>query len=1079
MARDGGERTTGDPRPATRWTARTAIALACLAGAPEVRPAGDPARGAPAPETDPASRGDALHDRADQAYNAAMEATRWLAKYAGDLGDQGSVRRSSKLYWSLLVARLDATSFPVAGVDLQYAPSAPEQGGPSSDDLTELARFFGEASRAFFRREDREPRDVLLLYEALAFAHRMLGDRWQAEADRCYREAIAAIDGDGAKDDSSAQAQLVALRFKLREFDAALRTYERGFVPARAKGTYPPREEISLLRIVRDAARFRGDRDRIARLDDDIRARGAKAEEVARPMAEYGDPFLPGSAPELVRTATVLRAVRATHRLDARDAALAEFLAGAALLAAGDPGRAVAPLAAAAASPDPWTAAAATFRLGLARERIGELERAAGDFAAAAEAGGRLPGMSRFRSRAALNRASVLAAIGRRIEAEDTLLALVQTGGLEPVDIARARILLGNISFARAEGDPALLEEARATYLRAEKDIARKEGPDAAELRWLISINRANVVRAEALETPSPMTRARGLERALALVRDVPSGAHAAGRHALAALAAGNAAEIYLELGDLAKAEAQARWALDAARAVASFDTEWRAHDILGRIEAVRGDRDRARAAFAESARIVEFWRTKVTSPEDRASFLEDRAAVFRHAVGAMVSFGDVQGAFAYSERGRARSLLEAMGARELAFSLDADRVAFAEIQRAASRVDAARRGQKDLWGVGDRKAFDALLAELDGLRQEMAKRTDIAPETRYLASGEPSDLSEIQACLDPEETLVSYYETGEGLAAIVVAKGAAKAVRLEASIAGIRAQIRSFLAGGCRDRGLAESLHRALVAPILSDIPGTRVIIVPYGQLFRLPFEALSDGKAYLIERWEMTYLPSATILRFLTRRPKVEKRDLVAFLAPDTDYDGDGKPDKEDLPFAGKELDGVEGRFPERTFLRGREATEDACFALAPGRGILHFSCHGEFFEHDPMSSALYLAKGAKGDGRLCAHEVFGLDLRGMDLVTMAACESSVSKVTSGQDQAGIASVFLLAGARSLVASLWKVEDRGTSALMHGFYEKLMGSGSDSKGAALRAAKLELLRSGSSSDPWQWAPFILLGAR
>ncbi|MBN1422722.1 MAG: CHAT domain-containing protein [Planctomycetes bacterium] len=1078
MVRGAGERTAGAPRGVHRRIARTILVLAFLAGAPDVRP-GEPAPAPSVQDADPASRGDVLHDKADQAYGAAMDGLRWLAKYAGDLADPESVRRSSKLYWSLLIARLDASSFPVAGMDLRYAPAAPEDGGPTADDLTELARFFTEASRAFFRSEDREPRDVVLLYEALAFAYRALGDRWQADADRAYREAIAAIESGDAKDDPAAQARLVTLRFNLREFDAAVRTFEEGFLPARRKGTFPAQDEVVLLRVVRDAARFRGDRDRIARLDEDIQTRGAKAGDVARPMAEYGDPFLPGSAPDLERMATILQGVRASYRLDARDATLADYLGGAALLAAGAPGRAIASLRVAAGSPDPWTSAAASFRLGLARERIGEFEPAASDFAAASEAGARLAGMSRFRARASINRASVLCAIGKRLQAEDALLALVQTGGLEPIDVARARILLGNISFARAKDDPALLEEARATYLRAEKDIARKDGPDAAELRWLISIDRANVARAEALGTLSPAARQLGLERALALVRDVPSGAHAAGRHALAALAAGNAAELYLEIGDLEKAEAQARWALDAARTVASFDTEWRAHDILGRLAAARGDQEGARAAFAESARIVELFRSKVSTPEDRASFLEDRAEVFRHAVGAMLAFGDVEAAFAYAERGRARSLLEAMGARQLAFAVEADRKAFAEIQRAASRVEGARRGQGEVLGVGDRKAFDALLAELEGLRAEVAKRTDLAPETRYLASGRPAGLKEVQACLAQDEALVSYYETGDGLAAIVATPAAAKTVRLEASIEGIRAQIRSFVAGGCRDKGLAESLHRALVAPILPEIVGPRVTIVPYGQLFRLPFEALWDGKSYLIERWEVTYLPSATILRFLSRRPEVEKRSLAAFLDPDTDYDADGRPDKEDLPFAGKELDGVEDRFPERTFLRGRDATEDACFALAPGRGILHFSCHGEFLEHDPLASALFLAKGTTGDGRLRAYEVFGLDLRDTDLVTMAACETSVAKVTSGQDQTGIAGVFLLAGARSLVASLWKVEDRATSDLMHRFYEILMEPEHGSKGAALRAAKLELLRSESTSDPWKWAPFILLGAR
>jgi CHAT domain-containing protein len=163
----------------------------------------------------------------------------------------------------------------------------------------------------------------------------------------------------------------------------------------------------------------------------------------------------------------------------------------------------------------------------------------------------------------------------------------------------------------------------------------------------------------------------------------------------------------------------------------------------------------------------------------------------------------------------------------------------------------------------------------------------------------------------------------------------------------------------------------------------------------------------------------------------------------------------------------------------LDGASALERACAARAGQGDVVHFACHGEFYPAQPWDSCLFLAAGPAGspadDGKLRAAEVLGLDLARARLVTLSGCETGRGAVLAGDDTVGLGTAFLHAGAGALLVSLWRVEDRATSALMTAFYKKWMGERKD-KVTALYEAKLELLR-GAAPEPRQWGAFILTG--
>src|SRR6185295_14388894 len=140
------------------------------------------------------------------------------------------------------------------------------------------------------------------------------------------------------------------------------------------------------------------------------------------------------------------------------------------------------------------------------------------------------------------------------------------------------------------------------------------------------------------------------------------------------------------------------------------------------------------------------------------------------------------------------------------------------------------------------------------------------------------------------------------------------------------------------------------------------------------------------------------------------------------------------------------------------------------------IHFATHGVFDENEPERSGLVLSRSPTmphDDGILRLPEIFQLNLRRADLVTLSACQTGRGKVIQGEGLVGLARAFFYAGARSLTVSLWSVSDSSTPLLMLSFYRNLARS--SSKADALYQSKRERVLKGA--QPYYWAPFILIG--
>ena len=228
-----------------------------------------------------------------------------------------------------------------------------------------------------------------------------------------------------------------------------------------------------------------------------------------------------------------------------------------------------------------------------------------------------------------------------------------------------------------------------------------------------------------------------------------------------------------------------------------------------------------------------------------------------------------------------------------------------------------------------------------------------------------------------------------------------------------------------------------------------------------------MDDGRL-LIDAYSPRLLPSASVLVYLSNQPQPQADQSTLVL---------GNPDLDDpsldLPYAQQEASALGQLLQNSRVLLREEATETAVKRFGDGFSRVHLASHGLFDPENPLQSGLLLAGDGENDGKLTVSELYQTRLN-VDLITLSACETGLGKVSSGDDVIGFTRGFLYAGARSIVSSLWKVDDRATGELMQRFYSALERHGD--KRRALREAQLSLRKAGYD-HPYFWAAFNITG--
>ncbi|HSJ76037.1 MAG TPA: CHAT domain-containing tetratricopeptide repeat protein, partial [Gemmatimonadales bacterium] len=599
-------------------------------------------------------------------------------------------------------------------------------------------------------------------------------------------------------------------------------------------------------------------------------------------------------------------------------------------------------------------------------------------------------------------------------------------------------------------------------------------------------------------------------------------------------------AETALQLGRLKEAESYLRGYLGSDDK--SLSTDWK-HTVAFRgLANVLRRMGRLQEAARYADLSIESLEAQIDklggSQETKGKFRGRHGDIYRDALRLQLELGHPQEAFHLLERFRAQAFLALLAERDLAFASDFPPELDQERRQLAVSYDRNELQLTALDPEKDREAIEALQHEQVKLRR---RREEIAAEIRRTAPRlanlqDPQALTfeQVREALDPGTVMLSYSAGQEQTHLFIVTPGRELHVEtlkvgreaLEKDVGRYRQLIDQTRAGsalGAQGLGwFSRRLYNLLVEPAEPWIAaGERIVLVPDGPLHLLPFAALIRRNGQYLVEWK----PQSTVLSgTVFAELKKQRRDSGAVAEPSSQqWVAFGDPwfpprlaqnrseeigefrlrsfstrahlNWKRLPESRREVEEIAALFPadrRRTYV-DRDASEERAKAVGKNARILHFATHGYVDDRSPFDSGLVLSIPedlAEGhdNGLLQVWEIFESVRLDADLVVLSACETGIGEIRGGEGIIGLTRAFQYAGARSVLASLWRVEDEATAELMERFYRHLRSG--KAKDEALRAAQLELIRSPlrvpdgrggwikrNAAAPYFWAALQLVG--
>jgi CHAT domain-containing protein len=517
----------------------------------------------------------------------------------------------------------------------------------------------------------------------------------------------------------------------------------------------------------------------------------------------------------------------------------------------------------------------------------------------------------------------------------------------------------------------------------------------------------------------------------------------------------------------------------------------------LARARRSLGDLAGAREAIQEGITRVESLRGTIASPTIRAAVQVRNQELYAFEVDLLMAMHRVDEALAANERARARGLLDLLAESRADLRRGVDPALLTRMDEADRRVNEADRLRRQVPPERRDSAERTLRQALADAERAQTELRLASPAYAALTQSHPLSVPEIQRqVLDAETLLLEYHLGGKQSFVWAVTSDRLAAFPLpgraeieEAARRGYKRLERSreTLARIPAEEAGAE-LSRLLLEPVAGLLDRKRLLIVPDGALFYLPFAALPvpGSSEPLVAGHEVVISPSASALA-VARRELAGRRPPSGTLAVVADpvFDAAGPRDSfQRLQFSRNEAKALLSLVPPDQGLSalGLAASRETVLSgrLAQYR-IVHFATHGVLDTEHPELSKLVFSRvdpqgrPRNGDGFVWAHEIYGLRLAA-DLVVLSACNTALGQEIRGEGLVGLTRGFQYAGARAVLVSLWEVDDEATAELMRLFYREMLEHG-QSPAAALRTAQEALRRQPGWQAPYYWAGFVLQG--
>jgi len=571
-------------------------------------------------------------------------------------------------------------------------------------------------------------------------------------------------------------------------------------------------------------------------------------------------------------------------------------------------------------------------------------------------------------------------------------------------------------------------------------------------------------------------------------------------------------ADLHAKDGDLAAAQAYYKNALSTGQTLKTEELIWRPLYGLARVAEKLGKTSIALDYYEKAIVSVENIRQGAPLRIYKEGFFQDKLQVYDAAISLLYELdqtypakGFDRKALFYAERSRSGGFLESLKDLRSDLNLNLTPELLREQQSITRRTSLIQwRLQKE--GLSGPEmhsltnSLDQVENEFNNLMVKLRRMHDDSSDPR---PPQPTIKDRfLMESLGSDTALFVFTAAEDNTHAFMVTSQSLQFVRIKDTGA-LRSFVLNYLAFlklGIADEFLGERggerLYRLLLAPFLKGLDKSirRLVFIPDDVLCYLPFETLiieddtapmtlnpGKGRArYLVEEFEIAYAPSISFLLRADSRKK--KMDILAVandedrtvtgLSPSINYHFPA------LPYASKEVRAIVELFnPARcSVLINEDAQESNIIdAHLSEYHIIHFATHGFYDDENWWRSALVLRQkpDSPDDGFLQPLEICHLPIDA-DLVVLSACQSGIGKLSRGEGILGLSVAFHAAGARSVISSLWSVNDQSTAILMGAFYSYLAEG--KPKAEALRLSKIKLLGT-RYRHPFYWAPFILSG--
>lgn len=509
--------------------------------------------------------------------------------------------------------------------------------------------------------------------------------------------------------------------------------------------------------------------------------------------------------------------------------------------------------------------------------------------------------------------------------------------------------------------------------------------------------------------------------------------------------------------------------------------------EILQRLAALSRKLDesaRANEYARQAIRIFEQIRGSLHANRLRQSWHHERARVYsdlyRSLIGESDSAAQIE-AFELAEKIRGRMLLDAL--HQDIEVIDPETARSESERKLLERANRHRRWLNWVYSSlaeGNEPRPD-LMAEIENRETELVRLTGrlATLDPRRSRLSEPIEYQDAQNLIDDSTAVISYMSSGESMSAQVLTKNGitgfaalASPEDISSQVANLQFQIGRALVHGnsqispAREARLQRDvdivlgkLYDMLMAPIGPALAGIdRLIVIPTGHLYSIPFAALRTADDDLVDHFEIATIPSLSVfsaMHMAGQPGSFAPAQPLIVAVPD-----------DDAPGLLTEAREVATRFSGASLLFQEHATIDAVLQAMPNADLIHLACHGRFDSRLPNASGLRMSDGWLTLDRLLTHRLHN------PLILLSGCETGRVRVGDADDLEGMTATLIAAGAAGLVTSLWKTHDAAATELVRSLYDALLRQ--ETITAALRHAH-RWVRS-RYPHPAMWAPLIAL---